>query len=242
MKKYCLFLSLVMCFNCAYSITWTTTASGYWNNGLIWKGNSSPSFHTSDTLIIKHPIVLTEDLILKSKAYLLIEGGGGICGHKNITVNSGAHILKYGILELDTLYIPGGKVNCLGPGQVTLYKYAVITNGGFLSVSGCQFSVGPWFDCVLPEYNFVLTNISEIKALDFKIFPNPNSGNFILQLPRAEETTFIEVIDLSGRIIYRTLEPANGSEEIKINGLAKGIYICKISRNNQFDFKKILVQ
>ena len=158
-----------------------------------------------------------------------IDSTGGICGHHTITVKSGARITKFGILELDTLNIPGGIATCLATGQVILTCYGIITNGGSLSVNGCALAVGPWFSCLMPAYSF-LAGIEEMNSNSSVVFyPNPSDGNFTFEYKLSSSKATLKIIDLLGEAVYsQTIEDSEGSLAIKISEFGKGIYFWEI--------------
>lgn len=155
----------------AISAIWTTVSEGYWDSPSVWSTGIAPPYSSSDTFVIEHPIAFMDNLILNAGAFMMIDSSGGLCAHRNITVNAGASIIKYGILEVDSLLIPGGQVNCYIPGEVILWRYAIISNGGSLT-SNCSLSIGPWFNCRSPQFDF--TGVPEYENENtISIFPNP---------------------------------------------------------------------
>jgi hypothetical protein len=205
--------------------TWTTISNGFWESGSIWNGGIVPPHTSSDTFLIKHPIVLENNLFLNSGALLKIDSTGGLCGHHNISVFTGAKILKYGILELDSLRIPGGIVTCRATGGVVLTLAAIISNGGSLSVSGCSFSVGPWFNCIQPEYHFAIGITENEFFSKVKIFPNPGNGKFEISGIDLPESLALTLFDLLGRKVFSAV--LSFSEEnlaADVSNLEDGIY------------------
>jgi hypothetical protein len=178
--------------------------------------------------------VLENNLFLYSGSFLRIDTAGGLCGHRNITVNANAKILKYGILELDSLKIPGGQVLCQATGEVVLTLYAIISNGGSLSVSGCSFSLGPWFNCVLPAYHFAIGIEEEMMNPDIKIFPNPNSGIFEISEVDITKKSQLIITDLLGKIIYdEYLNPDHDKIRVDLSFLKNGFYTWIIISENK---------
>ena len=225
MKKiFHLVLLIIACFVYqAKSNTWINISAGYWDNPLIWQGGVSPPCTLSDTIIINHPVAIKQNLLLNSSAYIFIDSAGGICGHHNITVEAGASILKYGILEIDSLIIPGGVVNCSGNGQVILTLYGIISNGGSFSVNGCPLNVGPWFNCVQPAFAFTL-NVEEINGDMFTLFPNPFSYSTTLQTQKPLQSATLIICDIIGKEIKR-ITNINGKEIIiQRDGMKSGMY------------------
>src|SRR4030095_12911648 len=93
-----------------------------------------PSYASSDTIIIRDTVLFNNNIFLMSGAFMQIDSmGGALCGHYNITVNSGARLNKFGALSLDTLYMPGGDVFCIIGGDLLMW-YGLLTNGGTFQI------------------------------------------------------------------------------------------------------------
>ena len=193
---------ILLSFLVAHSVqatTWTTIGSGSWNSPFVWATGIVPPYISSDTFIIKHPVFFENNLVLNQGAYLLIDSAGGLCAHRYVTVNSGAVIEKYGIFEADSLFISGGVVICYPPEDIVLWRYADISNGGSISSNGCQFVVGPWFDCRSPQYNFLdVTENDNPKTIN--IFPNPTHDKLYIN-SKTDKWSLAEIIDFTGRAV-----------------------------------------
>jgi len=225
----------------AKSNTWVNISSGYWDNPFIWQGGISPPCTLSDTIIINHPVAIKENILLNSNAYIFIDSTGGICGHHNITVMSGAKILKLGILEIDSLKIPGGIVNCSGNGEVILTLNGIISNGGSFSVNDCSLSVGPWFNCVQPAFAFTL-NVEEINESLFTLFPNPTSDILTITTPSAQQKQIlISIYNMQGQEMISSLFQNKNTIALDVSALAKGIYLVQVQRENRIVKKKLIV-
>ena len=223
----CLFLV-----NVTKANKWETVSTGYWNSGGVWLGGIAPPYTSSDTFLIKHPILLNATLTLTAGAYLEIDSMGGICGHQQITVNTNAKIIEYGILELDILSIPGGIVNCLNPGLVILTQYGVISNGGSLYIN-CSLSVGPWFDCHLPEYAYTLGVPTTSSLSEFSFFPNPFSSQATLQTTNLFHNATLTVYNCLEQTV-KEIKNING-QTITFNrdNLPSGLYFIRLTEENK---------
>lgn len=81
--------------------------------------------------------------------------------------------------------------------------------------------------------------------IDTKIFPNPNNGNFNIQLNAADGPIEIKVFDESGKEIYQERQnDFSGSHEgtINLQNAQKGFYYLKIIQGQQISTQKIIVQ
>jgi hypothetical protein len=229
-KKIAFFI--IVCFvltNTSVATTWQTVSNGFWNVGAVWLGGIAPPYTSSDTFLIKHPILLNDRLTLTSGSYFKIDSAGGICGHERVIVNANAKIIKYGILELDTLSIPGGIVNCYSPGLVILTQYGNVSNGGSFYVN-TSLAVGPWFDCHFPEYSFLIGVHETNFYQELSVFPNPVQNELNLAFNDFNnQLKEITIIDGIGREI-KSISSKENNVKIEMENLVSGFYVlqCKI--------------
>ncbi len=81
----------------------------------------------------------------------------------------------------------------------------------------------------------ILSNILEVQNNDITIYPNPTNGT--IKIIGTERISNVTMLDLNGKAINYTM--SNG--EINLAGLQNGIYILKISdQENKSIFKKIM--
>ena len=87
----------------------------------------------------------------------------------------------------------------------------------------------------------VVTDINENAADDFVIYPNPTEGKFVIQL-NSEVEADINIIDITGKSVFTGV--VNGSDEIDITGIEKGLYLIHISGINEHNstIKKLIVK
>jgi hypothetical protein len=86
-------------------------------------------------------------------------------------------------------------------------------------------------------------SISEFEKIKVNIYPNPSSGNFIIQyyLPEQEGDLLIKVYDILGRLVWNGgFDKLEGISEIQLNlsSLKKGNYILIIGA--RYDYGKRL--
>lgn len=77
------------------------------------------------------------------------------------------------------------------------------------------------------------------KNNDFKLFPNPNNGSFIISSPK-KNINKISIFDSLGRIVYD--KNINYQSEIQIENMQKGFYFVKITNENNVFVQKVLVE
>ena len=90
------------------------------------------------------------------------------------------------------------------------------------------------------EPNPLKTSIFENKNI--KISPNPNNGNFKINLDNSLNENFgFEIYNILGERVHSETINQN-QNEIKTNNLSKGVYLVKISKNDAVWNGKILVE
>ncbi|MGE0634992.1 MAG: T9SS type A sorting domain-containing protein [Bacteroidia bacterium] len=226
------FIPFLFCALQAQSYTCVTVASGLWTDDAIWLNGVSPSYKNSDSIIIKHNVELDSSLILDRYAYLRIDSIGHLCGHYNTTVNIGAYLHKYGTLRIDTIFVSGGIVMALPPGDFIMCQ-GYITLGGSVTV-GCNNACIPWDEC------FPIIGINEVDETQLSIFPNPNNGIFTLQTINTEIQSII-VQNLLGNSAYQNNNTMENNIEIDLRSFAAGVYVVNvITESGELYTKKIV--
>jgi hypothetical protein len=74
-----------------------------------------------------------------------------------------------------------------------------------------------------------------------KIYPNPNNGSFIINIPDQNSTTQVEIITISGKTIYNQQFETN-KMEINMNRYTKGIYFVKVRSGNKIYHSKLIIE
>jgi Secretion system C-terminal sorting domain len=177
----------------------------------------------------------------------------GNYGALAITIGQTCVIIGTGTNPATTSVFYAGNTTCL----TTLAKVEkpctnVALSGGIAYTYGTTTGIIPTVTtCVLtPGCGDPIGKISGItissieeKAMEIKLYPNPNSGSFILEHAHAmeasevwrEETKAAFVLyDVSGKQGYsKTLVDSNTKENIQIDELKNGVYYYHLISNNQ---------
>jgi hypothetical protein len=84
-----------------------------------------------------------------------------------------------------------------------------------------------------------ITGMSEEEQWEkeIRLFPNPNSGVFNLQL---QENSFVKIYSMSGTLIREMAFKENGNHLISMTELSQGIYIVKIENKSSSSFIKLI--
>lgn len=83
------------------------------------------------------------------------------------------------------------------------------------------------------------------KNQKFKIFPNPNNGDFNIEFNTELSNVSIDVVDMLGSVVYQeeiSSLNADQTKQIKLSELAKGIYTIRVNTDQQSYIQKIIVK
>jgi hypothetical protein len=86
------------------------------------------------------------------------------------------------------------------------------------------------------------TGIEELNKdlVGLAVFPNPNGGQFNVQLINGSSKT-VEVLDATGRIVLK-IESAEDLIKIDLENKANGLYMVKVTSNNEIGFIRVVKQ
>ncbi|MBP6730657.1 MAG: T9SS type A sorting domain-containing protein [Chitinophagales bacterium] len=92
--------------------------------------------------------------------------------------------------------------------------------------------------------NAVVENCTGIAAIEnsgISIYPNPNNGTFILGIENDQKFDLAELIDITGRIVYR--QNTGNQNRIQVNAnLSNGMYLLRLSSAHVTHTKKIIIE
>jgi len=75
------------------------------------------------------------------------------------------------------------------------------------------------------------------------VFPNPNNGQFTIDLTQVADTkNKLEIVNGLGSIIYSNTEINNNLLQVDISSKAKGIYFIKLYATDKIYYQKIIYQ
>jgi len=80
------------------------------------------------------------------------------------------------------------------------------------------------------------------KTVVVDIWPNPANEVLNLELQEPHVKTTIELMDISGKLVYHSEETNLSKTQIDVSGLASGVYLLKVVLHKAVVTKKILVE
>ncbi len=89
-----------------------------------------------------------------------------------------------------------------------------------------------------------IAKINTLTDLNVSILPNPNNGNFTVQIQGNPENTVIAVVNTLGQTVYEKTEEisSNFSREMNFSSFSKGIYYLSVKNSTEHKIVKIILE
>jgi hypothetical protein len=127
--------------------------------------------------------------------------------------------------------VSGGNFN---PATATVGTHVIYYN--YMDVNGCvnlDSSIITVDNCIgvneFPDVNTI------------RVFPNPNNGQFSIELP-ANEDCLLNVFNSLGQLVYDTRIVGKGTVNADLGNLPSGVYQMRFDLNNQSVFMKLVIK
>ena len=167
----------------------------------------------------------------------------------NRTYNTGTHTLAGCVVTISNTTIePNTNVRIHGQQSVTLTNFTAKSGSNVRITAGIGQGRGDYSTDIDEEVSIIKSlelavesETNEASDVDFIVYPNPNDGNFTVQIRGEIEPYTLEIFNNSGGL----LGFVNCNEEvvyINRTDLNSGIYYVKITMNEEVAVKKIIVQ
>jgi hypothetical protein len=83
-------------------------------------------------------------------------------------------------------------------------------------------------------------SIEEINPTDFKVYPNPNKGTFVLELNK--DASLISIYNETGQKIKEIQNLSTGKHHLNLSDLSPGLYYMNIRGDGYNSYRKIIIQ
>ncbi|MGI9653190.1 T9SS type A sorting domain-containing protein [Chryseobacterium sp. RLHN22] len=143
-----------------------------------------------------------------------------------ITVNSYGTAYGFNVVN-NTIYAadPSGYI---APGKIYAYNLQGILQN--------TFTVTSLPNQIIAYNSASLSTIENSKASKLSLYPNPTSNKFFV---KGLNSGSVQIYDVNGRMIINTQYTQNG---IDVTTLSKGVYIVKITDNNNSFSEKLIIK
>lgn len=144
---------------------------------------------------------------------------------------------KYGIWTFDHILLPDSGID--EPSSHGFVKYAVQIKSNAPEGTRVKNSASIYFDFNDPvKTNTVESRVDfnigirERNLVETSLFPNPTSGAFTLMLSKPIADFNVEILDISGKIVY-TRTKLNGEQvQLDVKGMDNGVYLYRVVKDN----------
>ena len=199
--------------NSEYSVNGTKRIEVVVGTGTTWEG-----IYTTDSINLNSWYLLTY-------TYNAVDDKAKV--YKNNILLDSAIISSYVDVVNTPVYV-GARPYWGGTGSTTFYFSGAIDDINIYNIAISQSVVDSL-------YNFnPTTNINNIISnTSFNVYPNPSSSTFSILGIDEKDFQYIEVSDLTGRLILKTTNYTN----IDLSNFDKGVYIYKVLGDNCYTGK-----
>lgn len=151
----------------------------------------------------------------------------GILRHENDTIRVGSQFTQTDINNKSIRYTHGG--------EGTEDKFAFTVSDG----------EGGWID--IKEFDIVIDNdvvldVEETLLSEISVFPNPNNGDFQIQVGEVHSKIKAVVYDINGQKVYESGVLTSGDNNISIGQRVPGIYLLHLVGAELSYTRKIIVE
>ena len=89
---------------------------------------------------------------------------------------------------------------------------------------------------------YAVTNlgIKENAAGFIKLYPNPNSGRFVVEVTSTEVST-VSITDATGKVLMQAAAPLRNTTEFNLESFAAGIYFCRVKANDEYKYIRFII-
>lgn len=93
---------------------------------------------------------------------------------------------------------------------------------------------------VIPDIATAIKN-NEVENTAIKLYPNPTTGNFVIELGQVMETQ-ITIVDVTGKEVYTIDNVMDEKINVSLDDFSNGVYFVKVQSNEQQEVIKLIKQ
>ncbi|WP_345368778.1 T9SS type A sorting domain-containing protein, partial [Algivirga pacifica] len=169
---------------------------------------------------------------------------------KNATCEYFAYA-QFLVKDVSTIGASDGEIQIAGRKDLEAIQYDWTGPNGFTSSSRSlqdleegtyQLTILNMMGC-RSIYEFQVGVEKEVTNWDdeFKVYPNPSNGDFMVEVPQRFSNAELQVYDANGRLAHT--EKVNGKENrLNLTGLPSGIYVLRVLSNNGSLTVKLIIE
>ncbi len=138
----------------------------------------------------------------------------------------------------------GGTTSFLENGEFTFTAAGPATIKLEADSAGCKFATTASITVRAASDPLCLTSVNDINfENNVNIYPNPNSGTFELNVEGVNGEIAINVMDMSGKVIYSetTSKVSSFKKAINLGSVAGGVYFVKVASGENSTIKKLVI-
>ncbi|RAJ15008.1 zinc-dependent metalloprotease [Olleya aquimaris] len=190
------------------------------------------------------------DIFLISPLGTIVElstdnGGSGDNYTNTIFDQEATNLITSGSSPFTGTFVPEGDLSVLY-GEFTAGDWTLSVDDDYGPADGgaiIEFSIDL---CVLGSFATLSTDTFEDKTTKFAVYPNPNNGEFTIELNNNnfDNTIQMDVFDVRGRKVYNNLfeNSNNFNQTIHLNNVEAGLYLLNITDGNLTLTKKLIIK
>ena len=133
---------------------------------------------------------------------------------------------------------PGVSGSTFSPTSAGLGLHTAIYS--YTDANGCE-----GITSVNVQVNACVGLVENILANGVSVYPNPNSGTFIVSVNVNVDELTLEMLDLQGRVVFSSIEnniQSGFTKQINMENVANGVYMLRITTNKEQVSLKVAVQ
>jgi hypothetical protein len=181
------------------------------------------------------------------------DSNGNYTGNKVVEINTtSGEVIERGLLAGFPYYLGGSSSFDQNSGSFLLVGFDTAFNERMIVFNTLDNTYVTGYvpamvsEIVCDNYSFAknaysTTSVGEVEKIDFKIFPNPSTSKFTLNIQGFADNYTLTIHALSGKE-YLSRQIQQPEIEISTEFLPKGVYVVTIQNHKSIQTKKLIIQ